>query len=123
MHIHEFQSLSMRTAKDLPRQVALLHLVSLLADEVGELASAIKKAEVYGQKFDFENIEEEIGDLLFSVAYASHVFGMSLETCARKNIEKLAKRYPEGRYTDEHAKLRLDKISAPSAQISDEALV
>lgn len=122
MHIHEFQSLSMRTAKELPRQVALLHLVSLLADEVGELASAIKKAEVYGQKFDFENIEEEIGDILWASAYAAHVFGMSLETCARKNVEKLARRYPDG-YSDENAAQRLDKISAPSAQISDEALV
>lgn len=109
MQIHEYQSVAMRTAKELPRQVALLHLVSLLADEVGELASAIKKAEVYGQRFDFENIEEEIGDLLFGVAYAAHVFGMSLETCARKNNEKLAKRYPDGHYTDEHAALRLDK--------------
>lgn len=122
MHIHEFQSLSMQTAKDLPRQVALLHLVSLLADEVGELASAIKKAAVYGQTFDFENVEEEIGDILWATAYAAQVFGMSLETCARKNLEKLSKRYPDG-YSDENAVQRLDKISAPSAQISDEALV
>ena len=122
MHIHEFQSLAMITAKELPRQVALLHLVSLLADEVGELASAIKKAEVYQQKYDFENIEEEIGDILWATAYAANVFGMSLETCARKNLDKLAKRYPDG-YSDENAAQRLDKISAPSAQISDEALV
>jgi len=116
MHIHEFQSTAMRTAKELPRQVALLHLVSLLADEVGELASAIKKAEVYGQPFDFENIEEEIGDILWATAYAAQVFGMSLETCARKNIDKLAKRYPDG-YSDEKAAQRLDK------QNSDEDLV
>lgn len=122
MHIHEFQSLAMITAKELPRQVALLHLVSLLADEVGELASAIKKAEVYQQKYDFENIEEEIGDILWATAYAANVFGMSLETCARKNLDKLAKRYPDG-YSDENAVQRLDKISAPSAQDSDEALV
>lgn len=122
MHIHEFQSLAMITAKELPRQVALLHLVSLLADEVGELASAIKKAEVYQQKYDFENIEEELGDILWGTAYAAQVFGMSLETCARKNLDKLAKRYPDG-YSDEKAAQRLDKISAPSAQNSDEALV
>jgi NTP pyrophosphatase (non-canonical NTP hydrolase) len=114
MHIHEFQSQAMRTAKELPRQVALLHLVSLLADEVGELSSAIKKAEVYGQPYDFNNIEEEIGDLLFAVAYAAQIFGMSLETCARKNNEKLAKRYPLGHYTDEHAAQRLDKAHESS---------
>ena len=93
-----------------------------MADEVGELASAIKKAEVYGQKYDFENIEEELGDILWDTAYAANVFGMSLETCARKNLDKLAKRYPDG-YSDERAAQRLDKISVPSAQNSDETSV
>jgi len=113
MQIHEYQSDAMRTAKDLPRLTAMLHVVSLLADEVGELSSAIKKAEVYGQPHDFGNIEEEIGDILWACAYAANVFGMSLETCARKNVEKLARRYPDG-YTDRHASMRLDK------QVSDE---
>ena len=120
MHIHEFQSSAIRTAKDLPREAALLHAVCLLADEAGELASAIKKAEVYRQPWDFENVEEELGDLLYAVAYASHVFGMSLETCARKNIDKLAKRYPEGQYSDERAVQRLDKQNSDQIENSDE---
>lgn len=117
MHIHEFQSQAMRTAKELPKQVALLHVVSLLADEIGELASAIKKAEVYGQAYDFNNIEEEIGDILWGTAYAAHVFGMSLETCARHNIGKLAMRYPGG-YSDELAAQRLDKVPDNSDEVS-----
>lgn len=122
MHIHEYQSQAMSTAKELPREKALLHAVCLLADELGELASTIKKAEVYNQPWDFENIEEEVGDAFWGVAYTAHVFGMSLETCARKNLEKLQKRYPDG-YSDEKAAQRLDKISAPSAHDSGEALV
>lgn len=117
MHLFEFQNLAMRTAKELPHPVDLLHLVSLLADEVGELASAIKKAEVYNQDYDLDNIEEEIGDLLWAVAYAAKVMDMSLETCARKNLEKLSKRYPD-RYSDELAAQRLDK----QPQGSDERL-
>ena len=120
MHIHEYQSQAMLTAKELPREKALLHAVCLLADELGELASTIKKAEVYNQPWDFENIE--LGDAFWGIAYTAHVFGMSLETCARKNLEKLRKRYPNG-YSDEKAAQRLDKISAPSAHDSGEALV
>ena len=108
MNLYEYQELSMRTAKPLNRDKAILHCIVGLADEVGELASAIKKAEIYDQKIDFENIAEEIGDILWRTSYAAHVFGMSLETIARQNIEKLAKRYPEG-YSDFHACARIDK--------------
>ena len=98
----------MRTAKPLSLDKAILHVIVGLADEVGELASAIKKSEIYGQPVDMENIAEEIGDILWRTAYAAHVYGMSLETVARKNIEKLAVRYPDG-YTDFHAEARIDK--------------
>lgn len=108
MNLYEYQSLAMRTAKDLPRDRAILHMIVGLADELGELSSAIKQSEIYGKPMDIANLSEEIGDLLWRVAYAAHVFGFSLETIARMNIEKLATRYPDG-YTDFHASARLDK--------------
>jgi NTP pyrophosphatase (non-canonical NTP hydrolase) len=98
----------MRTAKELPREKALLHVIVGLMDEVGELAGAIKKSEIYGQPTDLENVAEELGDILWRTAYAAHFYGMSLETIARLNIEKLAKRYPDG-FSDYHAAARLDK--------------
>ena len=122
MQIHEYQANAMLTAKNLPREKALLHAICLLADELGELASTIKKAEVYNQPWDFDNVEEELGDALWGIAYTAYVFGMSLETCARQNLVKLQKRYPDG-YSDEKAAQRLDKISAPSGHDSGEALV
>ena len=106
--MNEYQSLACRTAKLLDRDKAILHAIVGLADEVGEFASAIKKSEIYDQPIDMDNIAEEIGDLLWRVQYAATVFGMSLETIARLNIEKLAARYPDG-YTDYHAAARLDK--------------
>lgn len=108
MNIFEYQELAMRTAKALPRDKAILHAVTGISDEAGEFSSAIKKAEVYGQQLNFVNIAEELGDLLWFVAYSAQTFGMSLETIARLNIEKLATRYPEG-YSDYHAAARLDK--------------
>lgn len=109
MELAEYQARAISTAKDLPRDKAVLHAICLLGDEVGELASAIKKAEIYGQEWNMENVAEELGDLLYGVAYAAHVFGMSLETVARLNNDKLAKRYPGGAYSDFHAAARLDK--------------
>jgi NTP pyrophosphatase (non-canonical NTP hydrolase) len=108
MNLYEYQSLAMRTAKELPREKAILHMVVGFADELGELSSAIKQSEIYGNPMDFNNLAEEIGDILWRVAYAAHVFGFSLETVARMNIEKLAIRYPDG-YSDFHANARLDK--------------
>lgn len=108
MNISEYQSLAMRTAKDLPLHTALLHVATGLAGEVGELCDSIKKSEVYDRQHDMNNYKEELGDILWFVAYASNVFGFSLETIARENIEKLATRYPEG-YSDFHAAARLDK--------------
>ena len=108
MNFDEYQHLASRTAKELPTDKAILHAVVGLADEVGEFCSAIKKSEIYGQPLDMDNLAEELGDILWRVQYAATVFGMSLETIARLNVEKLAKRYPEG-YTDYHAVARLDK--------------
>lgn len=108
MELAEYQAKAVRTAKDLPREKALLHVICLLADEVGELGSAIKKAEVYGQPWNMDNVVEELGDILYGVAYAAHVFGVSLETVGRLNNEKLAIRFPDG-YSDFHAAARLDK--------------
>jgi len=108
MHVHEYQSLAGRSAKELPLHTALLHIVTGLAGEVGELSDAIKKAEVYGNPYDMDNISEELGDVLWFLAYAANTFGLSLETISRQNIEKLAARYPDG-YSDYHAFRRLDK--------------
>jgi NTP pyrophosphatase (non-canonical NTP hydrolase) len=111
MNISEYNELALRTAKDLPREKALLHVLAGLAGEVGELADAIKRAEIYNNTLDLENIAEEISDCLWFVTYTANVFGLSLETIARLNIEKLATRYPDG-FSDYHAAARLDKEGA-----------
>lgn len=108
MQIHNYQTLANRTAKELPLDKAILHVITGLSGEVGELADAIKKSEIYLQEWDMENVAEELADVLWFVAYACNVFGFSMETIARQNIEKLAKRYPNA-YSDHNAFARLDK--------------
>ena len=105
----DFQTDAMRTAKPLPEEWALSHLAMLASGEAGELADGIKKHLIYGQPLDRENILEELGDLLWSVAYGAELMGESMETIGRLCIEKLQRRYPNA-YSDHHAQERLDKI-------------
>lgn len=77
-----------------------------ISGEAGEVAEAIKKMKYHGATefgksgADFlTHIEEELGDVLWYAANLCNYLGLSLDTVARKNIEKLAARYPEG-FTD-----------------------
>lgn len=108
MEINQYQVLAMKTKKALGESFDLVHSVYGLCGEVGEYADAVKKHQIYGRGFDIENAAEEIGDILWFCALASECLGIDLNEIASRNIEKLAKRYPD-RYTDLHAELRLDK--------------
>jgi NTP pyrophosphatase (non-canonical NTP hydrolase) len=109
MDMAEYQLLAKRTSKDLGFRKGLVHAALGLTGEAGEFSDAVKRFEIYDHNIDRDNLREEIGDVLWYCAYAASVLGESLQTIARENIEKLAKRYPE-QYTDYNALLRLDKI-------------
>lgn len=108
MDFKEYQRLAQRTEKTLPLPQALQHGMLGIITEAGELGDTIKKSVIYEKPLDFNNVEEEIGDLLWYIAVVANACGINLEDCAVKNIEKLWKRYPE-KYTNEHAGYRLDK--------------
>jgi NTP pyrophosphatase (non-canonical NTP hydrolase) len=78
----------------------LLHGTMGIANESGELADAVKRHVFYGAPMDWTNVEEELGDLLWfislcitSLRKAGHA--VSFESIMRKNIAKLAKRFPD----------------------------
>ncbi len=50
----------------------------------------------HGHELDFEKAELELGDVLWYVSNAAYLLGTDLETIARRNLEKLKKRYPNG---------------------------
>ena len=110
MEINEYQRLAMRSAKKLPTIIENLNHAALGAtSECGELATTVKASIIYGKPIDLLNIEEEIGDALWFLALAADTIGLELSFVAKKNIEKLRKRYPE-KYTDQAAQARADKV-------------
>ena len=111
MNFEEFQKLANRTAKPLPFAENLRHVTYGLCGEAGEFADAVKKHDIYGQDLNVENALEELGDVIWYVALGAELFGVSLEQIAANCIEKLKARYPE-KYSDELARIRLDKITA-----------
>ncbi|QNI20360.1 nucleoside triphosphate pyrophosphohydrolase family protein [Bacillus phage 1_ICo-2020] len=79
-----------------------------LAGEGGEVADAVKKAIHHGHGFKATNspkgskavstddIAKELGDIMYYVSVGAHELGYTLQEIAEININKLAKRYPEG---------------------------
>lgn len=99
MSIEVFQEECKRTMGDADLPGITLGIVG----EAGEFADAVKKLKYHGvtefgkNRVDFlTHAEEELGDILYYLAYCANYLGLSLDTVARKNIEKLAERYPAG---------------------------
>lgn len=87
----------------------LIHSTLGIAGEAGELVDAVKKTWVYGKELDLENCIEELSDMLFYIQKFINMLGLTLEDVIYWNQNKLIKRYPEGKYTDEQAIARADK--------------
>lgn len=93
MNANEYQLLAMRTAAG---GKSLLNAALGLAGESGEVADLIKKAKFQGHPLDEDKLVEELGDVLWYVALAAEVLGVSLEDIMHRNIDKLWSRYPAG---------------------------
>lgn len=90
------------------QQFNLNHSLHGIMSEAGEIADTIKKHIIYEQPLNVENIEEEVGDILWYLALLCYATNVSLEAAMQRNIEKLWKRYPE-KFTPEAAAARADK--------------
>lgn len=75
--------------------VRLLHAAIGMQTESGEFIDALKKHIYYGKTLDVVNLKEEVGDLMWYIAIACDVLGVSLSDIMGDNIKKLRKRYPE----------------------------
>ena len=66
-----------------------------LAGEVGTLMAGYKKHLRDGSAYELfeENVEEELGDILWYLANAAENWGLSLETIAEKNLQKTTDRW------------------------------
>lgn len=101
MTFDEYMEAARRTMKRAPGEEIddNLHLAVMalgLAGEAGEVADMVKKLIGHGHHFDHDALVKELGDVLWYVAAVADCYGLSLETIAHANVEKLRKRYPDG---------------------------
>ncbi len=105
MELNEYQSLALRTARYEPQMEQIGHAFEGMVDEVGEIASAIKKHRRYGKQLDRQNMIEECGDLMWFVSLMASGLGTTLDDIATANINKLRARFPDG-FTEHDANFR-----------------
>jgi NTP pyrophosphatase (non-canonical NTP hydrolase) len=96
MRINEYEKLAMRTKNDLDHDKNMMNAVLGLNGEAGEIADIIKKAKYQGHELDRNKLIKEIGDIMWYVALMCDSIGIDMELVAKKNIEKLVQRYPNG---------------------------
>ena len=67
-----------------------------IGGEGGEVVDLVKKYRYHGRDLDLEKLKLELGDVLWYIAQAARVLGLSLSEVATANIRKLEARYPNG---------------------------
>ena len=77
-----------------------------MCGEAGEVSELIKKYAYHGHTIDREHLARELGDVLWYVSYMADLFGYSLGEIMAMNQEKLAKRYPDGKFDEERSRNR-----------------
>ena len=77
-----------------------------MCGEAGEVSELIKKYAYHEHTIDTEHLARELGDVLWYVTYMAHLFGYSLGDIMVMNQEKLAKRYPDGKFDAERSRNR-----------------
>lgn len=99
MEFSDYQRAAQRTAV-YGEQNRVVYPALGLASEAGEVAGKIKKVlRDQGGDFDaapVEAIRDELGDVLWYLAVLAADLGLSLESVAARNVEKLAARDARG---------------------------
>ena len=106
MELNEYQKLAMRTLNKNVKEPLLEGLMGLNG-EAGEAIEIAKKSMFQGHELDYEKLTEELGDNLWYIAECAHAIGKSLDEIAKKNLEKLYGRYPNG-FSEEKSVNRMD---------------
>lgn len=97
MTINDYQRLAMKTLNpELSKKDVLINGVMGLCGESGEAIDIVKKWLAQGHELDREKLAKELGDIAWYLAETAYALDIPLEEILRGNLEKLAKRYPEG---------------------------
>ena len=74
------------------KEPSLLHLLTGLSAECGEVSSLFQKAIYKRKPLSTEKLKEELGDVIFYVTAIAEKHNMTLEDLLNGNIEKLTRR-------------------------------
>lgn len=85
------------------KNVRILHSVLGMASEVGEIITCFMEAMSEGNELDVVNFKEELSDIQWYTSVGLDALDSSLEEVWHLNIEKLKKRYPGQKFTEEAA--------------------
>ena len=96
MTMNDYQRMARRTEGNKRKSDKMEEALLGLAGEVGELCDQYKKYMHQGHDLDYNHMAEEAGDVLWYLAEIADALGLTLEDIARRNIDKLRKRYPDG---------------------------
>lgn len=99
MNLTEYQLLAARTINpEQPDKEKLINFVFGLAGETGETIDLLKKIIFHGHDMEInrDKLAIELGDCLWYIAGIATAAGINLDDIAKRNIEKLKARYPDG---------------------------
>ena len=109
MTINEYQELAMKTLNpELSRKDVLINGVMGLCGESGEAIDIVKKWLAQGHELDKVKLAKELGDIAWYLAETAYALDIPLEDILQGNIDKLAKRYPEG-FSAEQSRNRTER--------------
>ena len=91
MDFDEYQDATEETAI-YPEDIGLIYTTLGLAGESGEIAEKLKKFLREGDDEYIEEMEDELGDVLWYLARAADELDLSLDDVAEKNLDKLLDR-------------------------------
>ena len=94
MRLDDYQQQAASTAI-YPKEKGLEYTALGLTGEAGEIANKVKKV-LRGDCVDFFALRDELGDVLWYVAAMATELGYSLDTIAKRNLEKLESRKERG---------------------------
>lgn len=97
----------LKYAPDYPHYMSnVLYAAIGMCGEAGEASELVKKYAYHDHPIDTEHLARELGDVLWYVSYMAHLFGYPLGKIMAMNQEKLAKRYPDGKFDEERSRNR-----------------
>ncbi len=108
MTLDDYQKLAARTlGGERTHEQQLANAALGLAGEAGEAAEIIKKHLFHATPLDTDDLVKELGDCLWYISAFATLLDLSLDEIARRNIEKLRRRYPDG-FDPERSRNRTD---------------